>query len=167
MRVAKIETPSWPRMPAPSRPRFSVSRELLVATTDWLRLASDGRRESTVLWAGRPSGSDLVRVSYIIEPDYAAGALRMNVGVADRAEVLSALRSLDVMVVADLHTHPEEAFLSPVDRQHAYSSRDGHVAIVLPRYATRDPLVNWKAYQVQSGMWVERDLRGLLDVRPF
>jgi len=38
-------------------------------------------------------------------------------------------------VVADIHTHPKDAFFSITDRQHPMIPEIGHTAIVLPNYA--------------------------------
>ncbi len=163
--MQRFGSPTWPRGQLTGSPRLLITPACLASTTAWLRESSEGRRESTVLWAGRPNGSTLVVVSHLIEPGYVADALRMNVPTVHRARVVQRLREEDLAVVADLHTHPFEAFLSPVDRAHPYSARIGHIAIVLPRYALEDGTGGWKAYEYRRTHWLERDLRGLLDVR--
>jgi hypothetical protein len=165
MRLEKFLSPTWVRGSPPASRRLVVTPRLLELTTAWLRESSAGRRESTVLWAGRPNGSALVVVSHLIEPDYNAFALRMNVPVTDRARVLELLRVEDVAVVADLHTHPLEAFLSPIDQAHPYSARIGHIAIVLPRYGLDEGTEGWKAYEYRRTHWQELEVGTLLDVR--
>ena len=165
MRTQRFVAPTWPRGNLGDRPRLLVSPACLSLTAAWLREASGGRRESTVLWAGRPDGSRSVRISHVIEPSYRAAALRMTVPMMDRAQVVQVLREDDLVVVADLHTHPAEAFLSPVDRANPYSARTGHIAIVLPRYALEDGTDGWMAYEYRGTHWLERDLAELLDVR--
>lgn len=42
-------------------------------------------------------------------------------------------------VVADVHTHPLEPAQSPSDRAHPMVSVAGHVALIVPHFAMRDP----------------------------
>ena len=70
---------------------------------------------------------------------------------------------LGMRVVADIHCHPEEAFLSETDRLHPMISQVGHVAIVVPDYASRDSTVRdvgvyeyegshqWRRFEPGSG----------------
>lgn len=41
-----------------------------------------------------------------------------------------------VSVVADVHTHPEGSQQSDSDRAHPMISRSGHIALIVPRFAT-------------------------------
>jgi hypothetical protein len=44
-------------------------------------------------------------------------------------------RAMNVMVVADIHTHPYGPQQSPSDRAHPMIATAGHIALILPRFA--------------------------------
>lgn len=45
-------------------------------------------------------------------------------------------RARGLIVVADIHVHPSESDQSASDRDHPMIARAGHVALILPRFAT-------------------------------
>lgn len=66
---------------------------------------------------------------------YATGACVLH---GDAFAKLWALcREKKLTVVADVHTHPGAATQSPTDKANPMVARTGHVAIIVPNYATR------------------------------
>jgi hypothetical protein len=51
------------------------------------------------------------------------------------ARLWSICRTRKLTVVADAHTHPQEAFQSSSDRTNPMVARDGHIAIIVPNFA--------------------------------
>jgi proteasome lid subunit RPN8/RPN11 len=154
MRSTAFDEPTWPRR-APSRTMtLLVPPGVVDATVERLR-ASHGR-EAIVLWAGRPDGSDAVQVSHLIEPATSAGEGWIKLDVEARLEVIEFLRAENLLVVADIHSHPEHAFLSWIDKSHPYSRRAGHLAIVVPFFASAAGIGDWRAYEFALGEWRER-----------
>ena len=47
-------------------------------------------------------------------------------------------RAADVMVVADVHTHPVGSHQSPSDRDHPMIATAGHIALIIPEFAMRN-----------------------------
>lgn len=151
---------------SPPRPaRLSVPAGLTAATAAALREAGDAGREGLVLWAGRPDGSPVMTVSALIEPDVVGERDWMSVTAQGRLEVVAYLREDDLLVAADVHTHPAEAFLSPVDAAHPYSARPGHLAVVVPSFARGPVGAGWRAYELDGRRWLERRLEEVLRER--
>jgi proteasome lid subunit RPN8/RPN11 len=55
------------------------------------------------------------------------------------AALWSTCRARGLTVVGDIHTHPGGAFQSEADRTNPMVAREGHIAIIVPNYATGRP----------------------------
>ncbi len=55
------------------------------------------------------------------------------------AALWSMCRARGLTVVGDIHTHPDVAFQSEADRTNPMVARDGHIAIIVPNFATGRP----------------------------
>ncbi|MGX7896045.1 Mov34/MPN/PAD-1 family protein [Tsuneonella sp. HG222] len=55
------------------------------------------------------------------------------------AALWSMCRERGLTVVGDVHTHPGGAFQSEADRTNPMVAREGHIAIIVPNYATGRP----------------------------
>ncbi|WP_419729630.1 Mov34/MPN/PAD-1 family protein [Lichenicola sp.] len=55
------------------------------------------------------------------------------------AALWSMCRARGLTVVGDVHTHPKSAFQSEADRTNPMVARDGHIAIIVPNFATGRP----------------------------
>lgn len=64
---------------------------------------------------------------------YATGVCVLHAAAFSKLWALCRERSLTV--VADVHTHPGQAFQSTSDRSNPMVAREGHVAIIIPNFA--------------------------------
>jgi proteasome lid subunit RPN8/RPN11 len=165
LRTSEFARPTWDRGDPPSPTRLRAPVGLLSATSAALREAGAGGREGLVLWAGRPDGGESVLISHLIEPEAEGEEDWLRVTIAARAEVLALLRADDLLVVADVHSHPFAAFLSPVDAHHPYSARIGHLAVVVPDLGRGTDMDGWRAFEFSPEGWIERDLGEVIDGR--
>jgi len=156
VRTTAFIRPSWDRKPPTVTTRLVAVPGVVDLTVERLRAA--GNREAIVLWAGRPDGSDATHVTHVIVPSTLAGEGWIQLDSSARLEVVSFLRAENLLVVADVHTHPQEAFLSRIDERHPYSRRTGHVAIVVPFFARADGIASWRAYEFRRDEWRERPI---------
>lgn len=140
--------------PAPPL-RLSLGPGVLEATQEVLRTESDGSREALTLWAGRPRDASTVLVSHVITPVVEADHDWLTISLLERTAIAAYLRREQLLAVADIHTHPEAAFLSDIDRQRPFSSRDGFYAFVIPNFATDAPGDGWRCYVAFDGDWRE------------
>jgi hypothetical protein len=118
-----------------------------------LRAASEGRREAICLWAGRPTADGRAVITHLIVPLFESTAYWLTVPPKERLIVAEFLRSERLLMFADVHTHPEEAFLSPLDRARPFSVRDGFYAGVVPDFASGELGEGWRLYEVLGGTW--------------
>jgi proteasome lid subunit RPN8/RPN11 len=142
--------------PRPSPPvRLIISHASLAATQEALRNESASEREALVLWAGRTVDSDLAVVCHLIVPACVASEDVLVVPHGERVDVSQFVRAQGLLVFADLHTHPQAAFLSLADRARPFSVRRGFYALVVPDFARREPLDGWRMYEETGGEWEE------------
>lgn len=139
---------------------------LLAATQDALRDGSGGRRESLVLWAGRPLDASTALVSHLILPVFVSRRDFLTIPKEDRIKIATYLRMEGLLAFGDLHTHPKRAFLSDPDRDRPFSQRDGFYAIVIPDFGVRAPGEAWRFYEVRTGIWHEVEPERRIDGWP-
>ena len=131
---------------------------------EFMRSVGRARLEGMVLWAGLQDGA-IFNVTELIVPKQRG--LRTADGlcaVVDESE----LRRLNVYLyrqsltlVAQVHSHPAEAYHSSTDDQYAIATTVGCFSIVVPNFAVIDyALSECAAYRLNgngNGDWVEID----------
>lgn len=118
----------------------------------------DGVRESGAFLLGRVDGGrrEILDVEYY--DDLFADALRYGAitfpGHAyDR--LWQACREKQLMVVADVHTHPGAAFQSGTDSEYPMIAQKGHVALIIPDFALRNDNSGIGIYEYLGGKrWI-------------
>ncbi len=139
---------------------------LLEATQTALCDGSAGRRESTVLWAGRPLAGSAALVSHLLLPAFRSRRDLLTIPKDERIAIADYLRTERLLAFADLHTHPRRAFLSEPDRARPFSQRDGFYAVVIPDFATQGAGTGWRFYEARTGEWREVEPRRRVDGWP-
>jgi hypothetical protein len=151
--------------PAPPL-RLSLGPGVLEATQAVLRTESAGSREALTIWAGRPYDETTILVSHVITPIVEADHDWLTISLPERTAVAEFLRREQLLAVADIHTHPEAAFLSKIDRRRPFSARNGFYALVVPNFATDTPGTRWRCYVALDGDWREVQLHDAVDDWP-
>jgi proteasome lid subunit RPN8/RPN11 len=119
--------------------------QFIIPILTWIRLIRDlrcrgeGRRESGAFLLGCRGRRSKVR-GYALYDDLDPTALDTGMIVIHASGFRSLwkrCRSLKLDVVADVHTHPNDITRqSEIDRQNPLIPRVGHIAIILPRFAS-------------------------------
>ncbi len=110
---------------------LKISAGLVEQTVDVLRAASSVER--VVLWLGRRQAMD-VRVTEMFLPMQETEADYFRIPPAGMAELLARLSDRRLMVAAQVHSHPFEAFHSPADDRWAVVSHVGALSLVVPEF---------------------------------
>jgi len=157
--------------PASARPdppvRLRLSDGLLDATQAALRDGSGGVVESTVLWAGGALDGSTALVSHLLLPVFHSRRNYLTIPKQERVVLANFLRAEKLLVFADLHTHPHQAFLSEADRARPFSERDGFYAIVIPDFAIGEAAAGWRFYEARSGLWDDVEAAARVDGWPL
>jgi proteasome lid subunit RPN8/RPN11 len=110
-------------------------------------------RERFLIWAGTLK-DDFAFVSTIIVPPNGRGFVSADTV----ARIYQHLDGRDLVPLAQVHTHPYEAFLSSVDSRAPFFSARGFLSIIIPNFASESlrDLSNWKVYRYLSNKrWKE------------
>jgi hypothetical protein len=137
--------------------KLKISKELLLQSLSLLKEFSN--KERVILWIGNEQENMyLVEEVYlpiqITEEDY------FNIPHEGMVELMEKLKATKTMLVAQMHTHPFEAFHSPADDRWAILRHLNAYSIVLPWFASTISLKNFKTNAAtfllnHSNKWVE------------
>ena len=132
---------------------------LVDLTLDRLRKAGQRRRECIVLWLGRRDG-ELIWVEDAYLPPQAAKADMFHISPMGMTALHAELRRHRLMVAAQVHSHPREAFHSKADDRWAIVRHEGALSLVVPNFAIGTTastfLDETRVYQFSAlAQWIE------------
>lgn len=117
--------------------------------------------EGLVLWIGHVD-DDYARITRAVVPDQKPVKSEEGVGYFVDSEALFQLNrklaETGLRLIAQVHSHPGEAYHSDTDDRYAIVTVDGGLSLVVPDFgsAPADPTL-WAVYRLQSGIWHELD----------
>jgi hypothetical protein len=129
------------------------------ATLSHLREAGARRCECIVLWLARTrEGNRVVEQAYL--PMHHAKADMFHIPREGMAALHAELRQNRLMVAAQVHSHPREAFHSVADNRWAIVRHEGALSLVVPDFAAHTRLGNFldqtKVFRFSAaGEWLE------------
>jgi proteasome lid subunit RPN8/RPN11 len=120
-------------------PRLVCARAIWLTGVDELRRRAGGRRESGAFLLGqRRASTDRIQ-HFLFYDDIDPDCFRNGIVEFDGryfGKVWELCRTAGQTVVADVHVHPHGCRQSPTDRRNPMIAQTGHVAVILPDYAT-------------------------------
>jgi hypothetical protein len=139
----------------------NVGAAVVRTTLEALQQFGSQRLEGLVLWLGdiEPERARVVRA---IVPDQQPITSEDGVGYFVRGETLfnlnRSLAATGLRLIAQIHSHPGEAYHSDTDDRYAIVTADGGLSLVVPDFghAPADP-VEWAVYRLTNGNWNELD----------
>lgn len=115
---------------------LKCSLSVIDQTLGYLQAAGISRQECVVLWLGRRQ-SDYIEVTGVICPMQRAKADMFQIPPTSMREIMGRLRENRLMIAAQVHSHPEQAFHSRADDTWAIIRHVGAVSIVIPYFASK------------------------------
>lgn len=140
---------------------FSVRSDVVVETLDTLKRFGAEELEGLVLWLGTIVGTR-ADVTKILVPDQHPIQSESGIGYFVSGETLFAinktLSETGLRLIAQVHSHPGEAYHSAADDEYAIVTSEGGLSLVVPDFghALADPS-SWAIYRLTSGAWKEID----------
>lgn len=143
------------------------------AVEETLRLLVEGgarKSETLVLWLGRQPHDDLSEVIEVYRPEQEAAFDFFRVPPLSMRKLMRHLSERRLRILAQVHTHPYEAFHSEADDRWALIRHEGALSLVIPYFAASTNLLNFLAqtkiyrlsdkdeWKLQTGLDVGRNL---------
>jgi hypothetical protein len=137
--------------------KTSIDVRLLKRTIDELKKAGHDGFERLVLWLGR-IGGDECHVIEVFSPPQEATGDSFWIDESAMQSVLQHLRLNRLAIVAQVHSHPYEAFHSPADDTWAIVRHLGALSVVVPNFALKTTIESFSSdaavYELTSqNMW--------------
>ena len=132
---------------------FAVPADVARVTHEHLRAKGREHAEGVVLWIGT---FEPPAITGAVVPEQETSAGRFRVPLAARQLLTRELAGSGQMVVAQVHSHPDLAFHSPIDDAEAIPRRVGAHSLVVPDFGTRGHLLDDAAlFQLDAdGRWL-------------
>jgi hypothetical protein len=139
--------------------QLKINHQVVKATLERLHRAGSLGHEGIVLWLGERNKQQSI-VTHVYEPLHQADKDFFHIPREGMKALMECLREHDVSVLAQVHTHPEEAFHSRADDKWAIVRHVGALSLVLPYFARGVTPLNFMASTAtfclsQSNHWVE------------
>ncbi len=134
-------------------------RSSIEQTLSVLKDAGRTRQECLVLWLGQ-RGNDGIAVRSVLRPQQIAGQDFFRIPPHSMRSIMKCLRDEQLMIAAQVHSHPFEAFHSEADDRWAIVRHVGALSFVVPYFAkatTPDNFLDQSALFLldSNNRWIE------------
>jgi hypothetical protein len=113
------------------------------------------------LWAGTLSGGDAFVSTLVVPRVEGGGRFHGEVSPSTTARVFEELDLLDLVPIAQIHSHPEAAYLSSIDAERPLVAVAGFLSLIVPDFGFFDlaDVGRWRAYEYHGrDKWRELDV---------
>lgn len=114
--------------------KLQVKVAALADTLRFLHQSGQRRSEGVVLWLGKRN-AQYSTVTHVYQPIHRAAADFFRIPKEGMANLMQYMDTHEVSVIAQVHSHPQEAFHSRADDEWAIVRHLGALSIVLPDFA--------------------------------
>lgn len=114
---------------------LTVKPAAIEATLKLLKASGGRNAEGIVLWLGHDDG-ETAEVTHVFQPTHRASADYFHIPREGVVQLMNYLDQHSVRVLAQVHTHPEEAFHSAADDKWALVRHLDALSLVLPHFAS-------------------------------
>jgi len=138
---------------------------LVEETLRHLKAAGESHKECVVLWLAK-SGEHSKTVVQVVHPVQVARSDFFHIPPVGMRLLLNQLAEEDLMIAAQVHSHPAEAFHSHADDQWAIVRHENALSLVVPDFARFTYADNFlrltKVYRLSShNNWIELRMEGI------
>ena len=114
--------------------KLQINERVMEASLARLRASGMKRHEGVVLWLGKRE-RPTARVTHVFEPLHRASIDFFHIPPQGMQQLMAYLEQHDVALLAQVHTHPCEAFHSAADDKWAMVRHLNALSLVLPDFA--------------------------------
>lgn len=140
--------------------RVFVPSLVLDHTELMLRQHGAAGEEGFGVWAGTLASGDAFVSTLIVPRAETAGGCHGEVSSDTAATVFQQLDTLDLVPIAQIHSHPRDAFLSHIDAERPFVGVRGFLSIIVPSFGFVDlaDVALWRVYEFERReQWRELD----------
>lgn len=146
-------------------PPLRVPGPIIAATQQFLRKQGEEPpcgHEGVVLWVGAAASG---RVDEMLIPQQRTTRRSFDVPLPERQQIARSMVGTGRAVLAQVHSHPEHAWHSPIDDQRAMPRGVGSLSLVVPEYGRRPSLFDDAALYVleSGGTWASTSIATLVE----
>jgi hypothetical protein len=135
-----------------------VPSDVVVRTGDTLRAFGTRGFEGLVLWAGTIANNDARVTQGLVPPQQPIGDER-GVGYFVDGDSLFELNvhlhRSGLLLLAQVHSHPSEAYHSEADDRYAIVTAEGGYSLVAPDFGEAFAIASCAVYRLSGGEWLE------------
>jgi hypothetical protein len=140
--------------------KIKIPKSLLNTSLSEIKNKALDKHEGFALWLGRRSGEAAGLVTEVFVPEYNSGALFYRITDIGDEQLIRHLKDKKLVVLAQIHSHPEEAFHSKTDDELATVNYIGGLSFVVPDFGLTTDTLNFskrsKVYKLEhGGFWKE------------
>lgn len=114
--------------------RLVVQRAIVTTSKLLLEQYRTAKVEACILWYGTVAADGVCTVSRCICPEQQNNVASYAISAQSMREVRKVVRGEGLLLLAQIHTHPRNAFFSEWDELNALNKRVGALNMVLPDY---------------------------------
>lgn len=115
--------------------KFVIPSETLARTLLFLQAQGRKGHEGVVLWPGRLADGACF-ISRPIIPRQITGRLYYRIPDDETFRIVREVAEQELVIPIQVHSHPKEAFHSPVDDELAFVQHENAISIVVPEFGT-------------------------------
>lgn len=137
--------------------RTFVSRTVLDKTFEFLQNLGKQKLEAHALWIGKEDESFMI--SDVVIPKQNNGMINFEVDSQEVHRINVMINQKGLQLIAQIHTHPYDAFHSDIDDDGAILLLPGSLSIVIPNFGfiNKDDFEQWAVYCFDGKEWKEVD----------
>jgi hypothetical protein len=140
-------------------PKLNCPQALIEETLAHLRTGGANKCETVVLWLGTLRNG-IAEVREVCRPEQQVAVDFFRIGPESMRSLMGRIKETRFQILAQVHSHPEEAFHSIADDTWAIVRHVGAVSIVIPHFAKNTVSMNFggqaATFQLSSSnRWAE------------
>jgi hypothetical protein len=125
---------------------LQVPSSIVDSSLELLREAGKVRSERVVFWLGKRRADAPCLVDDLYLPTQEAAKDYFHIPAASMTQLMGVLARQRVTLLAQIHSHPGEAFHSEADDRWAVVRHRGALSIVVPEFASRVTALNFSQF---------------------
>jgi hypothetical protein len=139
--------------------RIELPPKIITSTLNILREFGKLEVEGLVLWIGQVE-ANRAHVLHVVVPDQRSMSSEEGLGYFVEGETLfelnKALAESGLRLIAQVHSHPGDAYHSKADDRYAIVTSEGGLSLVVPDFGNSEPDIGvWAVYRLQKAKWEE------------